>query len=78
MNIQQGSPWARAEEERDKSIAMKLAYESEQARNIPGKFIKSVKLAVESLSYHDTFEGDLALRRGMAQLPGCLAQLQHS
>jgi WD40 repeat protein len=78
MNIPIGSPWARAEVEREVTIAKDLAYKSEQAMNIPGILSESVKLAVESLGHHNTLEGDMALRHGLALLPCCLAQLQHN
>jgi hypothetical protein len=77
-NIPLGSPWERAEAVKKKTIAMNLAYESEEARKDPRKFIESIKLAVESLGYNKSPQGDLALRRGLALLPSCLAQLRHN
>lgn len=77
MNVPAGSPWALAEEQMETIRAKDLARQSEEARSNPALLIESVKLGIESLSHHYTLEGDLTLRRSLALLPLCLAQLEH-
>ena len=77
MNIPLGSPWARAEEEREIVFAKELAVQSESTRSDPSRFIESVQLAIESLSHHVTFEGDLAIRRGLMLLPNPVSEMMH-
>ncbi|MEI6103331.1 MAG: transglutaminase domain-containing protein [Methanothrix sp.] len=78
MAVPVGSPWARAEAEREASMAKDLAAQSERALSSPAGLIESVQLAVESLSHNVTFDGDLALRRGLALLPRPVAEIRHN
>jgi WD40 repeat protein len=77
MNVPPGSPWARAEAERQMVIAKDLASQSALILSNKAKLIQSIKLGVESLSDHETFEGDLALRHSLNLLPRCIAELSH-
>jgi len=78
MAIKEGSPWARAEEEREMSIAKDLAYKSEQAQQNPSRLIEGCQLAVESLYHKSTFEGNLALRRAIKRLPQPINIFEHN
>ena len=84
MAIPTESPWARAEAQRNKALAMELAFRSEMTLNqdvhmigqgIPHVQIEGTKLAVESLSYYETLAGKQALLYGMELLPRPIAHL---
>jgi WD40 repeat protein len=65
LRVPKDSPWDKAE----KAMAKDLALRSEIALSNPAKMFESIQLALKSLSYYKTQEGDLALRRGLALLP---------
>jgi len=82
--IPTGSPWARAEAQRNKALAVELAFRSEMTLNqdvhmisqgIPHVQIEGTELAVESLSYYETLAGKQALHHGMELLPRPTAHL---
>lgn len=78
MALKAGSPWARAEEEREMSIAKDLAYESEQAQQNPSRLIEGCQLAVESVCHNNTLEGNLALRSSIKRLPRPINRFEHN
>ena len=72
LRIPKDSIWNQVKEERSEALAVQLAAESERALANPAKLIESVQLAVQSLSNHETLEGDMALRgesSSFAQVP---------
>jgi hypothetical protein len=80
MNVPKGSPWARAEEDKNERIALDLASKSQMVLESKSTdfLIKSVLLAVESLKRKETLQGDIAIHRGLASLPGPIARLKHN
>jgi len=78
INIPQGSPWARAEAERETAVANDLALKSEIARKSPEQFIKSIQLAIESLSHRWTSDEALALRNSIGLLPSSIILKNHT
>ncbi len=70
---------ARLREQYDRAVARQLAFRSELERgSSPGSLRISALLAAESIGLSRTSEGDLALRRAMAQLPpGARRTLHH-
>jgi WD40 repeat protein len=69
MAIPVGSPWASAEEQRQKTIALKLASNSQYLRNQTLDLLPlSVLLAAESLSRYPSLEADTVLRQGLSLL----------
>jgi WD40 repeat protein len=78
LRIPKDSIWNLVKSEREKAMAVQLAFESERARSNPLKLIESMRLAVESLNYHETLEGEMALRRNLNLLPRCIAQFLHN
>lgn len=59
-----------AEQQRRFALARQLAAQSEVLREQdPHLLTRSILLAIESLSIHQTFEGDQALRHGLTLLP---------
>jgi WD40 repeat protein len=77
LRIPKDSIWNQVKSERERALAVQLASESELARSSPGRFRESIKLAVESLNHQRTFEGGLALRRGLLRLPCLIALIKH-
>ena len=80
MNVPKGSPWARAEEEKNERIALDLASKSPMLleSKSTNSLIKSVLLAVESLKHKETLQGSMAIRRGLELLPHSIARLKHN
>jgi|GEM_PF-6756878 len=55
-------------------LALNEAYKSDSIRDIPGQFVKSTKLAVQSIYHKPTGEGNHTLLEGLKLLPLPLAQ----
>jgi WD40 repeat protein len=77
MRIPKDSIWNQVKGERERALAVQLASESELALSSSGRFREGIKLAVESLTHQKTFEGELALRRGLLRLPCLMASIKH-
>jgi len=62
----------------EENSALYLASLSELSGNNPTTFIESIKYAIESLRNRSTFQGNSALRRGLALLPHPIGLMKHN